>query len=199
MDARKLMNEISDVPEIYTLKPYNDNRIAVAVNIIDQDDLLIPVGLATSYSGNITLSLDGMDAYDAKICFIDTETNRTIDLTGLKSYDYVVDYTPKTANSKTVACEDRFFISLSSTITGSPQIMSGKVNVYGENSLIRIISDVSNPIKEVAVYNLQGALLYKATAIHAPTFAIHKNWPAGMYVVRVITENNIDNVKLIIK
>jgi len=199
LDARMIMNNISDVPEVYTLKPYKGGLIATAVNIINSDDLLIPVGLATSYTGDVTLSFTGMNACDANISLIDTGTNQTIDLTGLASYDYLVAYTPKVINGVAVACEDRFYISISKTLTGLAEPAGDKVNVYESNGYIRIISGASNPIKEVAAYNIQGALMYKANAGNAISYTIKENWISGVYIVRVISEKSVDNVKLTVK
>ena len=199
LDARKILNGISDLPEVYTLKPHKGSRVAAAVNIIDSDDLLIPVGLATGYTGAITLTFRGMDTYDANIFLIDAETNRTVDLTGLTSYEYVVDYTPKKVNGQTTVCEDRISIRISPATTGLPTIADGKVTVYAENGMIRVISGQSDPIREVAVYNLQGMMMYSASAINASACTVGIKWPAGVYVVKVITENTVENVKIIIQ
>jgi hypothetical protein len=199
LDARKIMNGISDVPEIYTLKPYKNGLIATSVNIINNDELLIPVGLATSYEGNITLSFTGMDSYDAKLSLIDTQINTPeIDLTGKVSYEHIFNYIPKKVNGEPAVCEDRFFIRISKTTTGLMETITEKVNVFEANGLIRIISGTSNPIKEVAVYNLQGGLMYKATAINTIAHTVNRNWPAGVYIVKVVSEKNTDNVKMLI-
>ena len=197
LDARKIMNGISDVPEIYTLKPYNDGLIAVGANFINNDELLIPVGLATNYAGNITLSFTGMDNYDAKLSLLDTEINNEIDLTGLASYDHVVNYTPNTLNGIPAVCEDRFFIRISKTTTGLNETVAENVNVYKEKDFVRVISSAANPIKEVAVYSLQGTLLHKTTSLNTISHTVNMNWPAGMYIVKVISEKSVDNFKVI--
>jgi len=199
MDARKIINSISDVPEIYTLKPYNDGLIAAGVNVIHSNDLLIPVGLATSYAGNITLSFSGMDSYYTRISFIDTETSTEINLTGLSSYEYRANYTPSQTDGVTVPCENRFFIRISNTFTGLPETFAEKVNVYESNGQIQVISATSNPIKEVAVYNLQGVLIYKESSINAISHTINRHLPAGAYIVKVVSEKNTDNVKLLMR
>ena len=198
-DARIIRNSISDVPEIYTLKPHNNSLVAVGVNIINNDDLIIPVGLATSYAGEIKLSFSGMDTYEAKLSFIDAETNKEIDLTGLTSFDYNFNYTPKKLNGETVACENRFFIRISKAYTGLSETIAEKVNVYESNGLIRVVSGASNPVKEVAIYNLQGALIYKEVSLNEISYTVNRSFLAGAYVVKVVSEKNIDNVKVIIR
>ena len=198
LDSRKIINGISDVPEVYTLKPYKNDLIATVANVVNNDDLLIPVGLATSYTGDVTLSFSGMDTYDAGLSLIDVATNRSFDLTGMASCDYVIDYTPKKVNGEPAVCEDRFFIRISKTATGTEEITAEKVNVFEKDGLIRVISGASNPIEEVSVYSLQGALLYKEASIHAISHIVNRSWPDGVYLVKVISEKNTDNFKVII-
>jgi len=199
MDARKIINGVTDVPEIYTLKPYNGNSIAVGANVINTGDLLIPVGLATSYTGDITLSFSGMDSYDANLSLVDAATNSEIDLTGLASYDYTVNYTPKTVNGTATATEDRLFIRISKTVTGLTGTAIEKANVYESNGFIQAVSGASNPIKEVEVYNQQGALIYKNSSINAISYTVDRNLPVGAYIVKVISEKSADNVKIIVR
>jgi len=199
MDARTIINSISNVPEIYTLKPYNGSLIATGINIINNDDLLIPVGLVTSYAGNITISFSGMDRYDANISFIDSETSKIIDLTGLASFDYMVNYTPKQVNGAAAPCEDRFFICISKIMTGLTKTLAEKVKIYELSGQFQVISGASNPIKEIVIYNLQGALIYKESSINAISHTINRHLPSGAYIVKVISEKNTDNIKLLIE
>ena len=80
--------------------------------------------------------------------------------------------------------------------TGIQEPSVEKVNVFASNGLIRITSGESNPIKEAAVYNLQGVLLYKTSAINTTSYTINANWPAGVYIVEVVSENGVNNVKI---
>ena len=199
-DSRKIINKISDVPEVYTLKPLNGRSIATGANIIDTDDILIPIGLATSYAGNITLLFRGMDTYDANVNLIDVETRQTFNLTGLTSYDYLFNYIPKKVNGETAVCEDRFFIRISKTVTDIPKtLVAEKVHVFESNGLIQVIGSASNQVKDVTVYDLQGALIYKATAINTVSHTINHNLLSGMYIVKAVSAMNIDNVKVVIK
>jgi hypothetical protein len=171
------------------------------INVINTDDLLIPVGLATSFLGNITLSFSGMDNYDANLTLIDVSMDKEINLTGLAFCEYTFDYTPrKKANGEPEVCEDRFFIRISKSVTDIPQtLVAGKVNVYESNGFIRVVSDASNPIKETVVYDLQGVAIYKAASVNAISHTVDKNLPAGAYIVKVVCEKSIENVKVIKK
>jgi hypothetical protein len=200
LDARKLMNEISDAPEIYTLKPNKGSLTAAVINVINSDEMLIPVGLATKFSGNITLSFSGMDSYDATLILIDAVANKEIDLTGLPSCDYTFNYTPKkNVKGEPVACEDRFFIRILKSVTDIPQMIAEKVNVFVSNGFVQVISGTSNPLKEVSMYDMQGALIYKADAKGAISHIIVRNRTSGAYIVRVVSERGVDNVKVVVR
>jgi hypothetical protein len=62
--------------------------------------------------------------------------------------------------------------------------------------MIQVTSYASNPVREVSVYNLQGALIYKSGSINALSHTVKLNLPAGVYIVNVIAEKNNENVKL---
>jgi len=73
-----------------------------------------------------------------------------------------------------------------------------KVNVYEADGLIQILSAASNQIKEIEIYNLQGLLIYKDASINAISYTVNRKLPTGVYIVKVISEKNTDNVKLIL-
>ena len=199
MDARRIINDINGAPKIYTLKPYRNGRIAAAFSIINDADQIIPLGLATSYSGDITFSFTGMDSYDTHLVLIDAVTNKEHSLTGMASFDYTFNYTPKkNEKGEPEVCEDRFFIRISKTVTDIPKtLVAEKVNVFVSNRMIQVVSGASNPIKEVAVYDMRGALIYKANALRTISHTVERSWPAGAYIVRVVSEMGVDNVKVI--
>ena len=66
------------------------------------------------------------------------------------------------------------------------------------NGAIQVTSGASNPIREVAIYNLQGMLIYKASAIHATSHTADLKQPAGIYIVRVISEKHVEEVKVLL-
>ena len=73
-----------------------------------------------------------------------------------------------------------------------------KVNVYEANGLIQITSAVSNQIKEIEIYNLQGVLVYKEASLNVISYTVNRKLPTGAYIVKVISEKNTDNVKIIL-
>ena len=54
-------------------------------------------------------------------------------------------------------------------------------------------------IKDVVVYNLQGMLQYRASTIDATSQSVALNRPAGMYIVKVVSAKNTEEVKVVYK
>ena len=115
------------------------------------------------------------------------------------SSDKIVISTYEIDGSKNETLFDEFTVVSGSLYTGIDNAASEKIEVYGSNRLIQVISGSSDPMREVRVYNMQGMLLHKEPMPFAGPLSIDRNWPTGAYVVKVISENKIDNAKLIIK
>jgi len=180
-DSRKLFSEKSDIPDIYTLK----GETALGANIINTNNLLVPIRLSTTHNGNINFTFSGMDSYDAKITFIDTE-RENIDITGLSTYTYSFDNTP---------AEERFFIQFAPTgETNTNNPTSGSTNIYSKDQAIHIIS--TDAIKQIIIYNTQGQTIYSNNNVNTSSIKINgKKDP--VYIVKVVTEKEVKNIKLI--
>jgi hypothetical protein len=199
-DARKLISGISNTPEVYTLK----DQVALGANIIRNDHILIPIGLATAYSGNMKLTFRGMDTYDAQITLIDTESeNGNVDLTGLDTpYEYEFTCLPPTVEDKIVANESRFFIQIQpiQTVPTGISRVAGLATVYVKNNTIYAVSGSSDSIKQIFIYNTQGALLYADKNVNAQSHTIPRNTNIPpVSIVKLVTEKGVKNVKVIEK
>jgi hypothetical protein len=191
-DSRKIIASLSDVPEIYTLKESATGRIAVGGNVINNDNLLIPLGVASAYEGDITLTFTGMDNYDAYITFIDIEEHE-IDITGLGTYTYVF-------NNQGDIAENRFFIRISSDLTAVDKISGSSITAYYSNRTIYAVSDLSDPIRRMDIYNAQGALIFSDDKINAPYYTVKNRWNnSGIYLVRLTTGQGVKSVKILVK
>jgi len=212
-DSRKLMNGLSLVPEVYTLKQSDNDPIAVGANITNSDNVEYPLGLATTFEGEITFTFSGMDSYDAQIFFIDELLDETIALTGMATYEYIFDYTPPQHGAEIISTEDRFYIRIitrlddetgdetdvnvtgdetSNEITGNQSIIA-----YARRGTIYAASDEEN-IQEISVYSLQGVVLYQSIVNDTSHTTTKKFTPGGMYIVNIKTDNRIVSKKVII-
>jgi hypothetical protein len=182
------------VPEVYTVV----DRYALAMNFIEGNrEILIPVGLKTTYQGNISFTLTGMDRYDAEsIEFIDLGANLAADITNEESYEYPFN------NQTNDILEGRFFIRIIPT-KGSgidtEKAVHNNVYTFRQNDEIKVIASPENLIRQVAVYNLQGRELYRQAGIDADRCTIRgiRGVTNEVLIVRIITEYGIKNVKLV--
>lgn len=197
-DARKLINNLTEVPDIYTLKPSDKGMVAVGANIVDSYDIEYPLGLATTYSGNITLTFSGMDSYFTKIFFTDKELKKTVELTGLDTYEYTFNYAP-VINGETAAVEDRFSLRLASATSGIEEELtdSQSLTVYVQSGYIHARSN-DTEIKEMKVYNLNGSMIYYKSGINSVSYATARSFSSGVYIVEVKTDKGVERKKIII-
>ena len=99
--SRKLFDDLSKTPDVYTK---NGNK-SFGVQLLQSNNVLIPLGLRTNYTGEMSFTFSGMDSYNAQITFSDVLTGANIDLTDLATYTYEMNYTPVSDNE-----DGRFFI-----------------------------------------------------------------------------------------
>lgn len=198
-DARKLINSLTNVPEIYTLKPSDEGMVAVGANIYDGTEVEYPIGLATSYSGEMTFAFSGMNNCDSKIAFVDKVLNKTIDLSGLNSYDYTFSYTPVTKGKEVLAADNRFSLRLTSATSGIIDDLNSprSFTIYSQSGYIYAISN-ELPISDLKVYNLNGTMVYNKSKIEATSYKTAKGFNQGVYIVEIKTEKGIERKKIII-
>jgi hypothetical protein len=201
LDARKMQDDLSEIPDVYTMKKSDGGQsVPVGVNIISSNDQLIPIGLATAYSGEMSFTFKGMDNYNAVIRFIDTDKGFETDITGKISYRYDFDFTPAINDkNEAIASEGRFFIQLApATPTSIMETTPASFTVYSKNRAIHVIGNASGLIQQIFVYNTQGQLIYGNTAVNAPLYAIpDTKEAAGIYMVKVVGEKETKNFKIL--
>jgi hypothetical protein len=83
-------------------------------------------------------------------------------------------------------------------LTGLPKLASTTVAVYDKGGIIHVVSGTSDLIKQVSVYNLQGSLLQTST-VNTASYTSSRGLVSGVYIVKVVSEKGVQNVKLIIK
>jgi hypothetical protein len=202
-DARKLSAGINSLPDIYLLKPVADNRMtAVAAHVVDEikEEIVIPLAIATTYEGPVTLSFAGMDTYNARIFFIDADAQnkKENELTGQSRYEYIFNYAPQKVNGTVTANESRFFIRLSPTNqTGIDPAISNNILIYSRRA--NTIQAVSGElIRQISVFDLQGRKIYGHASVNAYEHTITGLAP-GVYVVKAISQQEVKTMKIIVK
>ncbi|NDV46327.1 hypothetical protein D0T49_04650 [Paludibacter sp. 221] len=201
-DSRKIISGIKSLPEVYSVKNHTNGKIGVGNNIIGTDRITIPIGLATSWSGEITLTFRGMERYDADITFIDTQKNSSINLSNYSEYDYSFDYQPaRDAQNAIIPSEDRFFVLISpKRVTADEDALSGQLSVYTGADAIHVISNDSNPIKQLYIYDMQGRIMYTRDNVNMSYCTIPMpDRLSAVGLIKVITEKEVKNIKLLNK
>jgi hypothetical protein len=202
-DASKFFAGINSLPDIYLLKPSADTgTIAVGADVVNKitGDLVIPLGISTTYEGSITLSFAGMDTYDARIFLVDNaaSNNKEIELTGKASYDYTFDYIPGMADGTAVSNENRFLIRISPTnATGIESEASSNTLVYSDKpGTIQTVS--SALIRQITVFDIRGMKIYDNASVNAGEYTV-PDLATGVYIVKVISENEVKTAKVIVR
>lgn len=191
-DSRKLMMNTNSVPEVYTLKPIGENMIAVGANVINSDDVQIPLGIRTTSTNAMSLTFTGMDSYDAKIYFGDRAENKTVDLTKMETYTHSL------GDGAKVSLDDRFYILIKPlTYTGLIESDGSELKVYSSRKIIYAISGASNPIQEISVYNVQGVLLY-TESVNTSLYQSSSEFGNGAYLLKLKTEKGIFSRKVVV-
>ena len=188
-DNPKLFSPLGYVPEIYALADETPSDIL----FINDKTVDIPLGIKTDRTGEIRWTFTGPDHYSkaSKIELIDALENRTMDLTGLSSYTYTFNHT------QTGISNGRFTLRIVSSPTGLPTIPDlNALKVYGDSKGIYVVTPASDPVRNVAVYDLQGQKVYESywnTGYYALPEGIEHS---PMLIVKVTTKNLVKTVKL---
>jgi hypothetical protein len=199
-DSRKLFDEINNIPEVYTLKSgTNNEQVSTAVNVLGEitGETLVPLVISTTYKGELAFTFSGMDTYNARIFLLDTETNTETELTDKTQYEYRFDYVPEQSGGKIVSNESRFFIRLNKVSTGIETIASEAIRIFAPlPGTLQVVS--THPLRQVRVYNLQGSMVYTASAIQANTQKV-EGLAGGVYIVKAVSGNTVTTEKVIVR
>lgn len=191
----------STTPEVYSLAKITgtDKMKALVVNSIRTDNITIPVGVATKYSGAMNIVFKGMDKYKAALTFIDTESEKEIDITGLESFQYDFTHTAVLdAEGNGTAIENRFLLRISPEATSIYDPSSDdKIVVYMNNGSITIMSSADDNIKNVQLYDVNGRLLYQDHFIDTDHHKIPVLLQDPVNILKVQTHTKTKTFKII--
>jgi hypothetical protein len=110
-------------------------------------------------------------------------------------------YVPKYVNNRVRLFELQLFgYPAESQPTGLNDKATQEVAVYSRDNVLFAVSNSSNLIHQILLYNAQGQLIYTNDQVNAPSFTInHPVTIPGIYIVKLITEQGVKNVKTLIK
>jgi len=192
-DIYKLFVNNPDAPQVYT---YTD-RYPLSMNFIGGGDLTIPLGIKTSFSGNVKFEITGMDKSNMQVEFLDVQLNKKQEITGNKSFEYTF------KNNTTLPQTDRFFIRIQKSVSGlqTPQGASdgNSISAYFSGNDIKIVSIPDDLIRKIEVYDLQGKSLMTVDNVKAISYTATMNPEVRVAIVKIHTANYTRSFKVIAK
>ena len=189
VDVQKLFSPLDYVPEIYALA---GDVPADIFFINNKKEIVVPLGIKTGRTGDISLTFTGMDNYlrASRIELIDAQENLTMNLTGKSTYTYTFNHT------ETGISTGRFSLRFGSSMAGLPAGNdSDALKVYGDSNGIYVVSPASDPVQQVVVYDLQGRKVFES-ASGANYYPLQGNIGHSQLIVKVITKTLTKTVKL---
>ena len=195
-DVTKLFSSAKgypDVPEVYTIV----DDTPLSMNFINNVSATIPVGIRIPKSGFTTLTLTGMKNYNAdKIEFVEILSEGAEKVTEITNWEG--DFTLTFANDNSGYQTGRFFLRIAQSTTGFGDVIAEEaIQIYKERKAIQVVSSPNDKIKQVYVYDLQGRVLHSNTSVDTDIHQITGSFGSQVLLVKVVTENNTESVKLI--
>jgi hypothetical protein len=180
-DANKLFNTDENVPNIYFIV----DRHFLASKAFTQitDNLIIPIGFSTNSNGKYIINvseINNMPA-DTKVYLIDTRENITQDLTNKPDYTFDMNGTDN----------NRFFLKFA--INSEPGTLNSEL-CYIYTSDKDLFVNYSNPKNERAdlkIYSISGELIKSGVNLTNGIYHNILNFAPGIYLVKVISADNV--------
>jgi len=194
MDFSKIIDKPTDRPEIYTLvNKENGKARALLMNSIQSDDIVIPIGFVSTYAGENTLHIEGMDRYQANVFFVDTKENAEIDITGKEIFNY-------TFASDLETVENRFSLRFTPKFaTGiGDNTPESKIVAYVSGTDVVINSSTQDMIQSISLFDVQGRCLAQVNSVNAVSYTMNNALTTmGVYIIKVHTERGVKDIKVV--
>jgi len=196
-DFSKLIDNVSDRPEVYTLVGVDNGKSrALLMNTIQSNNVVIPVGIASNQKGRMSISVKGMDSYLADIFFVDAVSHTETEITGRDSFTYSFEYAPEGENS---TLEDRFSLRVQPAPTAIDRpAADNNIQAYFSNSDLIITAAGNDAILSVAIYDPRGVCLVQAPGNGSAQQRLSNALTnRGVYIVKVRTQQGARDIKII--
>jgi hypothetical protein len=196
-----LSNNYLPEEDSYRLFPEgNDNALivytrsadgyALDINSFGDTEQLIPVGIHSSQIGTMTLSFEGLEAFNGAVYLRDAVLGQTIDLRQTPFYAFDKD-------EDEVYLDQRFYLSIYKMPTSITEMNRSTLAIVPSQDGIDIFTRDGSAIASVKIVDLQGRTLADDTKI--ATSSRHYRVPKGVYVVRATASNGIVTQKIWVK
>jgi hypothetical protein len=175
----------TNIPKVYTIA----DEMWLDINQLQAVPASLPIGIHDSGRGETTITITGLNSLSGSydLSFLDTKMN--VKLPVDDGFAYTFDNTEGNQ-------EGRFFIVCNET--GIDSAPAASLAVYGFNSRVTIISTDGSPIRNAAVYSIDGRLIRQV----ANTGATHIEIPVETVqavIVKTNSETSSKVTKVIVK
>lgn len=202
-DAEKLFSAHT-LSEIYTLT----NGHAVDINQFNADNIDIPVGVRNSgqkaEEATTHLTFDGAESFENQsVYLLNTLTGDSVDLKLQNTYEFKYDSAHQ-EGALYLVFRSAEQVDPDPTDPNAPTDVeevadnSGvQITVHGGNT-VRVISSLSDPIREIDIFSASGARIVKLTDVNASTRDVQLNAGQRTVVVRAVTDNTVTTKEVLI-
>jgi len=189
-DAYKLLSSNENVPQIYT-KLSNGTILSINTLAPLTENLSMPLIFRAGVTGKYTLNVADIN-FDPSISVLleDTQEDVIMDLQTTPDYTF---------NISTGTFANRFIIHFSLTTGVNDYSEDNNLSpyIYSEQNNIYVVFNTSKSIKgKITVYDILGREIIKKDIDKLNKLSI--NNVKGLYIVKVLTDNNVYTKKIII-
>jgi hypothetical protein len=156
--------------------------------VINNNVVMVPVSFVAGSASDYKLTADGINTFNcSSITLLDLKTNTTQDLMSNPVYNFTASASDNV---------NRFQLYFNSTVgIGENNQTGSKIYSYGND----IYVNSTDAIKQVSIYNTIGQLIYTVNNPQGSfKYSLNGN-STGYYIVKVITDKNVNSEKVFVK
>lgn len=190
IDAYKLINS-SDAPQLFT----SIDDINYAINCIpfSTDEVQLPIGIVNSKTSEYTISVAGIESFtdqNFEVHLEDTENGSMINL-ATDTYTFSADNTDYS---------DRFVLHFYGVTSTLENMMDSKLSIFAYDNTVNIkFNQLPTSNIQVDVLNIMGKQVYSSSMQPALMSNFILNEKAGVYIIKVSSDNGVQSQKIMIK
>ncbi len=179
---------MEETPQLYSIVPGE----LLSINILppSEDHVIVQLGLEPRVEATFTITASELESFDSKIkIYLEDQKEKVlINLREQETYEFEASLSDPI---------ERFLVHFSQTEVTLTQHNFNEVDIWSNNKTI-FIDNTDNYQGEVVIYNVMGQKVYHGT-LEGSVNPIGMTSQSGYYIVRVITDQNLQTVKVFIK
>ena len=156
------------------------------------EDQVVPLGIETATTGDITLHLDHTEGFDAYDIYLKDNVLNTIQ--DLKTAGYTINLPEGIQN-------DRFELVFARALQVSEQSMDNQILLMQDKGQFKLLAQNEMKIDKVQVFDITGQLIFEKQAINQSEYFIdlHQIATGNVLIFKIVTTNHLITVKKAVK